>query len=485
MSGDRTYETVIGLEVHAHLLTETKIFCGCENRFGAPPNSLVCPVCLGMPGVLPVLNEQAVELAIRAGLAFECTIHERSIFARKNYFYPDLPKGYQISQFEEPICEGGRVPLPDGSEVALIRIHLEEDAGKSFHPENGGDHSFVDLNRCGVPLIEIVSTPTIRSPDMAYDFLVSLKQILEFTGISDCNMEEGSLRCDANVSLRPAGEINLGTKTELKNLNSFRAVRDGLKVEIARQEKVLRSGGEIVQETLLWDAAAQKVVTMRTKEESHDYRYFPEPDLPPLILTAERLEAARSQLPELPVGMRIRFAEAYGLREYDAAVLTGSAELARFFEETVAHFPDPNQAANFVLGPFLRLMKEKNLGWADLPITPARLAGLLDLLAEGSISAASARNVLESMAATGRDAARLTESLGLTQISDDGAIRSVVREVLDGNAPQVAEYLAGKEKVFGFLVGQVMKATRGKGNPKVVTPIMKEELAGRAGKKRG
>ncbi len=474
------YEAVIGLEVHAQLMTRTKIFCGCENRFGAPPNTLVCPVCLGMPGVLPVLNERAVELAIRAGNALGCDIRSRSVFARKNYFYPDLPKGYQISQFDQPVCEGGHVPLGDGRSIELTRIHLEEDAGKSFHPEGGGEHSLVDLNRCGVPLIEIVSEPVIRSAEDAYSYLVNLKRILEYTEVCDGNMEQGSLRCDANVSLRPVGTTTLGTKTELKNLNSFRATRLGIEAEIARQEKILTGGGTIRQETMQWDADRGVPVPMRSKEEAHDYRYFPEPDLPPLLLSQEKLRAVRDAMPELPDAKRERFQTEYGLREYDAGVLTDSAQLARFFETVVKHFPHADRAANFLMGPYLRLQKEQE-GDDLLPVEPEALAQLLALEKGGAVSPAAGRQVFEAMVRTGKAPADLVKELGLEQISDDGALQTVVDEVLAANPEQVAEFLGGKEKVLGFLMGQVMKATRGKGNPGVLTPMLRASLEAKRG----
>ena len=475
------YEAVIGLEVHVQLLTKSKIFCPCPNLFGEPPNTLVCPVCLGMPGTLPVLNEEAVNLAIRAGLALRGDVQTTSIFARKNYFYPDLPKGYQISQFDRPICLSGSVPLPGGGSVALSRIHLEEDAGKSIHPGGDADHSLVDLNRCGVPLIEIVSTPSISTPEEAHDYLTSLRQILLYAALSDCNMEEGSLRCDANISLRPAGSDSMGSRTELKNLNSFRAVQGALLSEFDRQEGLLRRGRRVLSETLLWDAANQCAVPMRSKEEAHDYRYFPEPDLPPLRLSPDRIETIRAALPELPAARRERFRMEYGLREYDAAVLTGSIDVADYFEEILLTMPDAGAAARFMTGKFLRTIKEKGGEARSVPVRPRDTAELLLLAEEGTISASTAKELFDIMWETGRSAAVLIDERGLRQISGESELLEMLEEVLDRNGPQVLEFHQGKEQILGYFVGIVMEKTAGKANPQVLIPLLRAALARRGG----
>ena len=475
------YEPVIGLEVHAQLLTESKVFCRCSTRFGAEPNTQVCPVCLGMPGVLPVLNRRAVEFAVRMGLATHCRIASRSLFARKNYFYPDLPKGYQISQFEQPLCEDGYVEIRlDGQSkrVGLIRIHLEEDAGKSVHAEAyvREDETLVDLNRCGVPLIEIVSRPDLRSPREAAAFLTELRQIVQYLGICDGNMEEGSLRCDANVSVRPVGEVRLGVKTELKNMNSIRGVEKALEFEVARQIEALESGGAIEQETLLWDADREVAVPMRSKEYSHDYRYFPEPDLLPLDLDPAWVAEIERTLPELPLARRQRFEREFGLPTKSAEVLTQTRALADYFEAVVQAGADARSAANWVMGEVLRVLKEGE-ELERLRVTPEHLAELIQLVSEGRISGNVAKRVFGKMVATGKAPARIVEEEGLAQISDASELEAVVRKVLDEHPDEVARYLAGKEQVLGYLVGQVMRATRGQANPQKVNEILKAFLA--------
>jgi aspartyl-tRNA(Asn)/glutamyl-tRNA(Gln) amidotransferase subunit B len=482
------YEAVIGLEVHAQLLTKTKIFCACPTRFGAGANTQVCPVCLGLPGSLPVLNEAAVALAVRAALALDLTVAPRSIFARKNYFYPDLPKGYQISQYAEPLARNGRIDVAGESgprRIRIHRLHLEEDAGKSFHPEGGGDESLIDLNRCGVPLTEIVTEPDLRTPREAGDYVERLKEILEFTEVCDGNMEEGSLRCDVNVSIRPAGATALGVKTEIKNLNSIKAVVAGLEAEIARQTRVLAGGGAVVQETLLWDARREVAVPMRSKEEAHDYRYFPEPDLAPLLLTPADVERARASLPELPAARRERLVAAFGLTPYDAKVLTATRALADYFEAAVAAY-DPargaaaaKRVANWVQGEVLRLLKDGNRDIAAFRVPPAGVADLLRLLDAGDVSNLAAKDVLAEMDRKGIGAREAMEAGGHRQISDEGVLRETVRRVIAENPDPVAQVRAGKEKTFAFLVGQVMKATRGTANPALATKILREEIDAR------
>jgi len=475
------YEPVIGLEVHAQLSTESKIFCGCSTRFGAPPNQQTCPVCLGMPGVLPVLNKKAVEFALRAGLATNCKIARRCIFARKNYFYPDLPKGYQISQYEQPLCYDGFIEIEiDGKikRIGLIRIHLEEDAGKSVHAEEwvGPDETLVDLNRCGIPLIEIVSAPDINSPREAYLYLIKLKQILQYLEISDCNMEKGSLRCDANISLRPVGSKELGVKTEVKNMNSFHGVERALECEVERQRKILESGGEIVQETLLWDAKENRVVPMRSKEYAHDYRYFPEPDLVPLEVDESWIEEIRKTLPEMPTARRDRFIRDFGLPRYDAEVLTSSKDLADYYEECLKYSNDPKLVANWVMGEVLRFLKEGKMEIKDFPVRPKNLGELLGLIQDGTISGKIAKTVFEEMVKTGGSPKVIVEKKGLVQVTDREQIGRVVEEVLAANPKEVERYLAGKEKLLGFFIGQVMKATKGKANPKVVNEVLRGKL---------
>lgn len=475
------YEPVIGLEVHAQLLTDSKIFCRCSAKFGGAQNSQVCPICLGLPGVLPVLNKQAVEFALRMALATNCRIAKHSVFARKNYFYPDLPKGYQISQFEEPFCEDGYVEIEiDGriKRIGLIRIHLEEDAGKSVHAEEyvAKDETLVDVNRCGVPLIEIVSKPDIRSPREAALYVTHLRQIVHYLGICDGNMEEGSLRCDANVSVRPAGCNELGVKSELKNMNSIHGVEKALEFEIDRQIKILESGGEVTQETLLWDANKNEAVPMRSKEFSHDYRYFPEPDLLPLQIDPGWIEEVKRELPELPVAKRTRFVDHYGIPEYDAAVLTDSRDLADYYESVAKSSGDAKVASNWVMGEVLRVLKTSQTKIGDFSVRPADLARLIGLINDGTISGKIAKSVFEEMVKTGNQPDSIVKEKGLLQISDAGEIETQVQKALEANPAEVEKYLAGKEQVLGFLVGQVMRATRGRANPGLVNDLLRNEL---------
>ena len=475
------YEAVIGLEVHVQLLTETKMFCRCPNRFGAAPNTLVCPVCLGYPGTLPVPNHQAVDLAVRLALALGFEVRETSVFARKNYFYPDLPKGYQISQFDRPLAENGLVPLAQSDkQVRVERLHLEEDAGKLLHEAPGGGalpgQSLVDFNRCGVPLVEIVSRPDMASASEAQDYLQTLHQLLLYTRTSDGNMEEGSLRCDANVSVRRRGETRLGTKAEVKNLNSFRNVARAIEHEIERQTALIESGGRVAQETRSFDAATGATRLMRSKEEAHDYRYFPDPDLPPLVVTAERMEAIRAALPELPWQRRARFAARYGLPAADAQVLTASRELADYYEAAVAGLSaNPKGIANWVQGEVLRDVKERKVE-LDGTIAPERLAALVAMVDAGKISNSAAKEVFAAVAPTGGDPAAAVERLGLAQVSDSSQIERWIDEVIEQNPAQVAQYRAGKVQIVGFLVGQVMKRSGGRAEPKTVQQLMRQAL---------
>ena len=475
------YEPVIGLEIHAQLNTRTKIFCGCSTAFGAPPNSHVCPVCLGLPGALPVLNRQAVDYAIAAALALGCTVNRESIFARKNYFYPDLPKGYQISQYERPLATGGGLEVDvEGttSWVALTRIHMEEDAGKSLHEgfPDSERRTSVDYNRAGVPLIEIVSEPDLRSAPQAAEFFGRLRDILVWLGVNDGNMEEGSLRCDANVSVRPVGQQAFGTKAEVKNVNSFKYLQKAIDYEIARQIELVSSGGRVVQETRLWDSVTSRTHSMRSKEEAHDYRYFPEPDLPPLLVEAERVARVRATMPELPDARRRRFVAQYGLPEYDAGVLTQSPDLASYFEQVAAAAAHPKAASNWVMGELLRTLKERGTAVADVPLSPAALAGLVRLVEAGTINSSTAKDVFAKMYDSGRSAEEIVASEGLAQIGDEAAVLPIVHEVMAVNADAVAQYRAGKQQTFGFLVGQVMKRTKGKVNPQIANQLLTREL---------
>jgi len=477
------FEPVIGLEIHAQLQTRTKIFCGCSTSFGAPPNSQVCPVCLGMPGALPVLNRAAVDYAIKAALALGCDIQPLSIFARKNYFYPDLPKGYQISQYERPLALGGGLEMSvDGRamRVGLTRIHMEEDAGKSLHDgfPDSDRKTYIDYNRSGVPLIEIVTEPDMRSAAEAAEFFERLRDILVWLGVNDGNMEEGSLRCDANVSVRPAGQERFGTKAEVKNLNSFRYLQKALEYEIDRQVDLLESGGRIVQETRLWDSAAGRTLSMRSKEEAHDYRYFPEPDLPPLVLDEARIAAVREAMPELPEARRQRFVAAYGLPAYDAGVLTSSKGLADYFEKVAAASGNAKAASNWVMGELLRTIKERGVEIQRVPVTSAALAGLIALVDKGTISSSIAKDVFAKMCDSGRSADEIVSAEGLAQNSDEGALLAIVRDVIARHADAAAQYRAGKNQTFGFLVGQVMKGSGGRANPKLANELLKRELQG-------
>jgi aspartyl-tRNA(Asn)/glutamyl-tRNA(Gln) amidotransferase subunit B len=481
------YEAVIGLEVHAQMRTESKIFCGCATQFGSGPNSQTCPVCIGMPGVLPVLNRKALEFAIRTGLATGCTISSYSRFARKNYFYPDLPKGYQISQYELPICEGGYVDIIVGGEkrrIGITRIHMEEDAGKNIH-EGNGNYSFVDLNRAGVPLMEIVSEPEIRTPGEASAYMKKLRAILRYLGVCDGNMEQGSLRCDANVSVRPVGRAELGVKVEMKNINSFRFVEKALEYEIKRQVHTLEEGGIIAQETRLWDPSTGTTQSMRSKEEAHDYRYFPEPDLVPIMAPEDWINEIKASLPELPDAKRVRFITEYGLPEYDADLLTSERPLADWYEEATASYSlsvsgiaQYKTVSNWVTGELARLLNEENRSIEECPLKPSQLAGMLNLIDKGTISGKIAKSVFEEMYRTGRNAEDIVEEKGLTQISDTGVIEKAVEEVIAKSPDEVARFRGGDEKLMGFFVGQVMKATKGKANPQMVNELLKRKLAG-------
>jgi aspartyl-tRNA(Asn)/glutamyl-tRNA(Gln) amidotransferase subunit B len=483
-----SYEAVIGLEIHAQLLTATKIFCGCSTAFGAPPNAHACPVCVGLPGALPVLNRAAVDLAVTAAVALGCEVQERSVFARKNYFYPDLPKGYQISQYEQPLALGGGVTLPArlrqgageagyeaGKFVRLTRIHMEEDAGKSLHEgfADSDRKTYLDYNRSGVPLIEIVSEPDMRSAEEAAAFFETLRQVLVWLGVNDGNMDEGSLRCDANVSVRRQGETKLGTKTEVKNVNSFRYLEKAIQYEIGRHIDVIDHGGKIVQETRLFDAAQGKTYSMRSKEEAHDYRYFPDPDLPALVVDAERRKRIETSLPELPEARRRRFIADYALPEYDAALLTQTRGLADYFEDTARQSGSAKAASNWVMGEVLRNMKERAIDIGAVPITPAALAGLIAIVEKGTISSTVAKDVFAKMYDTGRSAAEIVAAEGLAQISDTSSLEPIVQKVIAAHSDVIAEIKAGKDRKFQFLVGQVMKETKGKGDPKIITDLMR------------
>jgi len=473
------YETVIGLEVHAQLLTDSKLFCSCSTRFGDAPNAHVCATCLGLPGSLPVINERAARLAIRTALALGCTIRERSIFARKQYFYPDLPKGYQISQYEEPYSEFGHLDVDIGGTVRRVgirRVHMEEDAGKSVHGR-GGD-SQVDLNRAGTPLCEIVSDPDLRSSEEAAAYLRSLRDILIFVGVNDGNLEEGSFRCDANVSIRPRGQKEYGTRTELKNINSFRFVQRAIDVEVARQAAILDAGGRIVQETRSFDPDTGKTAPLRSKEEAHDYRYFPDPDLPPLVLTKALVEEERRSLPELPEALRERFARELGLSATTAATLTQHPEITRFFQETLKAFAHPVKAANWIQTEVLRETKTHGLK-ATFPVTPAQVAELLTLVEKGDISGKQAKEV--HLALVGDPSKRpeaIVAERGMKVVSDEGALRAACEKVIAANAKQAAEYRSGKKGLLGYFVGQVMKETKGSGNPKLVSELVTRLLDG-------
>ena len=472
------YEAVIGLEVHIQLLTKTKIFCSCSTDFGAPPNTHVCPVCLGMPGVLPVLNKQVVEFAIKLGLALNCKINRFSRFARKNYFYPDLPKGYQISQYELPILEGGYVEIfVDGEykQIGLERIHMEEDAGKTIHRPDG---SYVDLNRAGVPLLEIVSLPVMHSPKEAGEYLRSLRRIVRYLGICDGNMEEGSLRCDANVSVRPKGETKLGTKTELKNMNSFKHVEKALEYEIERQIEVLEDGGKIVQETRLWDENKGITKPMRSKEEAFEYRYFPDPDLVPILIDDEWIRRVEKELPELPKDKLNRFIKDYGIKEEDARVLVEEKELADYFEKAAEGYKNPQTIANWILSELLGYLNKDNKEISQTLIKPEQLRSLVELIDKGTISGKIAKSVFKEMYETGKEPEKIVKEKGLVQITDKGELEKIIDEIIAANPKAVEQYKSGKKNTIGFFVGQVMKKTKGKANPKIVNEILTEKLGG-------
>jgi aspartyl-tRNA(Asn)/glutamyl-tRNA(Gln) amidotransferase subunit B len=475
------YEPVIGLEVHVQLATATKIFCGCPTSFGAQPNSNVCPVCLGLPGALPVLNGPAVALAVQAALALNCRVRPVSRFARKNYFYPDLPKGYQISQYEEPLAEHGWVEISvDGApkRIGITRVHMEDDAGKSIHDgfRDSDRYTYVDLNRSGTPLIEIVTEPDMRGSQEAYDFLTGLKQTLEFLNVSTCDMEKGHLRCDANVSVRLKGAEQFGVKAEVKNLNSFRFLKLALDYEIARQVGILEGGGAVAQETRLFNSETGETASMRSKEHAHDYRYFPEPDLAPLRVADEWLDEIRSRMPEMPVRKRARFIESYGLSEYDAGVLTASRAIAEYYERAAVMAGDPKAAANWVMGDLMGALNAAGKEIGDSPVAPERLGELVALIRKGEISGKIAKEVFGKMFAGGEAPAAIVEREGLRQISDAGALERIVDQVLQQNSKQVEQYKSGKTSVLGFLVGQVMKASRGQANPGVVNELLKKKL---------
>jgi aspartyl-tRNA(Asn)/glutamyl-tRNA(Gln) amidotransferase subunit B len=481
------YETVIGLEVHAELLTRSKLFCGCATEFGAEPNTHCCPVCLGLPGVLPVLNQRALDYAILAALALNAEIAGFSKFDRKNYFYPDLPKAYQISQYDLPLATGGWVEIKaDGApkRIGLTRVHLEEEAGKSVHSGEsiiGSEYSLEDYNRVGIPLIEIVSEPDLRSPAEAHQYLERLKAILQYAGVSDCKMEEGSLRCDANISLRPAGQAEFGVKVEIKNLNSFRAVLRALEYEVVRQTALLDSGTPLVQETRAWDEGRGVTVSMRSKEEAHDYRYFPEPDLPPVVIDREWVKRLGATLPEFPGPRAQRFVREFGLPEYDADLITSSRRLADWFEEAVQGYHDPKAVANWVMGDLLRLLRAEGRDLDELSLTPGHLVEMLRLLEQGTISGRIAKTVFEEMFLTGRRAGEIVQAKGLVQISDEGELVRVVETVLAANPKSVADFRGGKEAALGFLVGQVMKETKGRANPGLVNQLLRSRLVGDQG----
>jgi len=473
------FETVIGLEVHAQMLTDTKIFCSCSTKFGGAPNSHTCPVCLGMPGVLPVLNKKVVEYGMKMALATHCTINPSNSFARKNYFYPDLPKGYQISQYAYPLAEHGHILIDSNGEqkkIGITRIHMEEDAGKLIHDENNPS-SYVDLNRTGVPLIEIVGEPDIRSPEDAAEYLKRLHEILVYLEICDGNMEEGSFRCDANVSIRPVGQKEFGTRTELKNMNSFRNVQRALEYEVKRQQYLVENGQKIVQETRLWDDAQGTTNPMRSKEEAHDYRYFPDPDLVPVMVDEAWIAKIREELPELPIAKRERFIKEYQIPAYDAGVLTAEKPLAEYYEDVVKLCGKPKQASNWVMGDVLRFLNEDKRDIRQCPISARSLADMIKLIEEGAISGKMAKDVISDMYQTGKTPQEIIAEKGLVQITDEGELVKTITAIIDASPKQLADYRGGKEKLFGFFVGQVMKATQGKANPQLVNDLLKKMLA--------
>ena len=483
---DSKYEAVIGLECHCQLLTTSKLFCSCSTRFGEPANMNTCPVCLGLPGALPVLNKAAVAMAVKAGLGLNCTINPESQWSRKNYFYPDLPKGYQISQYDRPLAEHGFIEIHVNGErkkIGVQRIHMEEDAGKSLHEgfPDSSRNTYLDYNRSGVPLVEIVTRPDIRSSEEAYDYLTRLKEILEYLDVCDGNMEEGSLRCDANVSIRLKGAEKFGTRTELKNINSFRFVRKAIDYELNRQAEVLEGGGRVIQETRLWNSDEERTVSMRSKEEAHDYRYFPDPDLPLLVLDEKWLAGISKSMVELPEARRKRFVSEYATSDYDAGVLTMTRAIAEFFDGAARLSGQPKAAANWIMGDLLRFFKDGNVDLKDLsesPVTPQMLADMILLVEKGTISGKIAKTVIEEMYRTGKAPAAIVEEKGLLQISSSGELEAVVDGVMTQHADAVAQFRSGKQGSLGFLVGQVMKATQGRANPQTVNELLRKRLAG-------
>jgi len=478
MSKYDEYEVIMGLEVHAELSTKTKIYCGCSTEFGADPNTHCCPICTGMPGVLPVLNKKVVEYAVKMGLATNCQIAKFSKQDRKNYFYPDLPKAYQTSQYDLPLCEHGYVDFMVGDalkRVGITRIHIEEDAGKLIHDPYTGD-TLVDFNRCGVPLIEIVSEPDIHSADEAIGYMQTLKSILEYLEICDCKMQEGSLRCDVNLSVRKKGETKFGTRTETKNLNSFKAIARSIEFEIKRQIDELEAGGEIYQETRRWDDDKGIGYAMRSKEDAHDYRYFPEPDLAPIVLSDEYVNNLKENLPEMPANRKARYINEFNLPEYDAEQITNSKYMADFFEKAVDVCKNPKLVSNWIMSDVSRILNEQECTITEAKFTAEQLGELISLIEKNVISSAIAKKVFEDMAVSGKDPKVIVEEKGLVQVTDEGAIREIVKKVLDANPQSVEDYLAGKEKAMGFLVGQTMKESRGKANPGIVNKLLKEEL---------
>lgn len=475
---NQNYEAVIGLEVHAQLLTDTKIFCGCSTKFGNPPNTNVCPVCLGHPGVLPVLNKKVVEYSVMMGLATNCKINEKSVFARKNYFYPDLPKGYQISQFELPICEDGHVDIKtdagESKRIRLKRIHMEEDAGKSIHDR--GDDTHVDVNRCGVPLIEIVTEPDISAPAEAYSYLTNLKQILTYLNICDGNMEEGSLRCDANISIRPKGDTKLGTRTEVKNMNSFRNVERAIEFEINRQIELVEDGGKVVQQTLLWNADLNEAFPMRGKEESHDYRYFPDPDLVAVVVDDEWKGKLKNTLPELPEVKKEKFINKYGLPEYDTAILTLDLPVAEYFEKVASGTKDYKAASNWIMTEILKYLNDTKTSIDEFPVSPENLAELINLIDDKTISGKIAKDIFPDMLATKEKPSVIIKEKNLVQISDSSSLEPVIDEIIAQSEKEVSAFLAGKEKAIGALVGKTMAKTKGKANPQIVNQMLREKL---------
>ena len=474
----KDYEVIIGLEVHAELSTNTKIYCNCTTEFGADPNTHCCPICTGMPGTLPVLNKKVVEYAVKMGLATNCKIANFSKQDRKNYYYPDLPKAYQISQYDLPLCENGHIDIEvDGKKktIGITRIHIEEDAGKLIHDAYTGD-TLVDMNRCSVPLIEIVSEPDMRSAKEAVEYMQALKSILEYLDICDCKMQEGSLRCDVNLSVRPVGQKEFGTRTETKNLNSFKAIQNSIEFEIKRQIEVLENGGTIYQETRRFDDAKGEGYAMRTKEEANDYRYFPEPDLAPIVLSDEYINSIKESLPELPNVKKERYLKEYNLSLYDATILTMSIKTANYFENVVKKCNNPKMVANWIMGDFARLLNENDISIDESKISEENLASLIDLIDKGTISSKIAKTVFEEMFNTGKEAKQIVEEKGLVQISDEGAIKEIVEKVVENNPQSIIDYKAGRDRALGFLVGQVMKESKGKANPGLVNKLLLEIL---------